>query len=131
VIRAAVRRSLFASFATIGVASCAAMVIPLANADPEVGPTDDCNASSLAKTVSSVTASLSDYFAAHPDANQALIDITRQPAFVAVGQMDGYFNDHPDQANDLRAIQAPLAEYKSRCGMDVSPTDALTVLADV
>jgi hypothetical protein len=35
-----------------------------------------------------VTASLSDYFAAHPDANQALIDITRQPAFVAMGQMD-------------------------------------------
>jgi hypothetical protein len=36
-----------------------------------------------------VTASLSDYFAAHPDANQALIEITRQPAFVAVGQFDG------------------------------------------
>jgi hemophore-related protein len=74
---------------------------------------------------------MSDYFAAHPDANQALIDITRQPAFVAMGQVDGYFKDHPDQANDLRAIQQPLADYKNRCGMEVSPTDALTVLADV
>jgi hemophore-related protein len=78
-----------------------------------------------------VTASLSDYFAAHPDANQALIDITRQPAFVAMGQMDSYFNDHPDQAHPVRATQAPLADYKSRCGMEVSPTDALTVLAEV
>ena len=103
----------------------------MASADPEPAPADDCNASTLAKTVSSVTASLSDYFAAHPDANQALIDITRQPAFVAMGQVDGYFNDHPDQANDLRAIQQPLADYKTRCGMEVSPTDALTVLAEV
>jgi hemophore-related protein len=133
VSRPTVRRSLFGTFATIGFASCAAVMIPLASADPEPqpAPTDDCNASSLAKTVSSVTASLSDYFAAHPDANQALIDITRQPAFVAMGQVDGYFNDHPDEANDLRAIQQPLTDYKNRCGMEVSPTDALTVLADV
>jgi heme-binding protein len=122
------RNAVFAAFGTL---ACAALSIPLASADPEPAPADDCNASTLAKTVSSVTASLSDYFAAHPDANQALIDITRQPAFVAMGQMDGYFNDHPDQASDLRAIQQPLSDYKNRCGMEVSPTDALTVLADV
>ncbi len=108
--RPAVRRSLFGAFATVAVASCAALAIPLASADPESepapAPADNCNASTLAQTVSSVTASLSQYFAAHPDANQALIDITRQPAFVAMGQMDGYFGDHPDQANDLRGIQA-------------------------
>jgi heme-binding protein len=124
-----------AVFAALGTLACAALTMPLASADPESepapAPPSDCNASSLAKTVSSVTASLSDYFAAHPDANQALIDITRQPAFVAMGQVDGYFNDHPDQANDLRTIQQPLTDYKNRCGMEVSPTDALTVLADV
>jgi Haemophore, haem-binding len=62
VTRPAVRRSLFGTFATIGVASCA---------------------------------------------------------------------DHPDEANDLRAIQQPLVDYKNNCGMQVSPTDALTVLAEV
>ena len=131
--RPTVRRSLFGAFATVSLASCAAVIIPLASADPEPepAPASDCNASSLAKTVSGVTASLSDYFAAHPDVNQALIEITRQPAFVAVGQFDGYFGDHPNEANDLRAIQQPLVDYKSRCGMEVSPTDALTVLADV
>lgn len=123
-------------------AAVAALAIPVANAqdDPEPSPApapaaapaaDGCTASALAQTISSVTASLSSYFAAHPDANQALIDITRQPAFSAIGQMDGYFNDHPDEANDIRAIQAPLAAFKDRCGLEVSPTDALTALADV
>ena len=78
-----------------------------------------------------MTASLSDYFATHPDANQAMIDITRQPAFVAIGQFDGFFGDHPQEADELRAIQQPLVDYKNRCGMQVSPTDALAVLADV
>jgi len=127
--RAALRRTTFGLLAAGG--TFALLSWPMASADPEANPADDCNASTLAKTVSGVTASLSDYFAVHPDANQALIDITRQPAYVAMGQMDGYFNDHPDQATDLRAIQAPLADYKNRCGMEVSPTDALTVLADV
>jgi hemophore-related protein len=138
--RSTVRRSLLGAFTGLAAVSCLAMPIAGAQDDepaPEPAPAaapapaDDCSASTLAQTVSSVTASLSEYFAAHPDANQALIDITRQPAFVAIGQMDGYFSDHPDQANDIRAIQAPLAAYKDHCGLQVSPTDALTALADV
>lgn len=78
-----------------------------------------------------MTTQLSTYFAAHPDANQALIDATRQPAFVAAGQFEDYTDAHPDQADELRVIQAPLAAFKDRCGMQVSPTDALTVLADL
>jgi heme-binding protein len=133
-------------------AACVALTVPSASADPvdpdeTIAPTataapavtatavataaGDCNAAGLATTISSVTASLSVYFAAHPDVNEALIEATRQPAFVAVGQFDGYFKDHPEQADDLRAIQAPLAAFKDRCGLQVSPTDALTVLADV
>jgi hemophore-related protein len=120
-------------------AACATLAIPAASADPEDPPapapapaaTDDCNAATLASTVSSVTSELSTYFAAHPDANQALIDATRQPAFIAVGQFEAYTDAHPDQADAIRAIQAPLGAFKDRCGMQVSPTDALTVLADL
>jgi heme-binding protein len=75
--------------------TCAALTLPAASADPAVPPVtptpapaqpvDDCNAATLAKTISTVTASLSEYLGAHPDANQALIDATRQPAFTAVG----------------------------------------------
>lgn len=145
-----VRRTVYGLLAA-GVA-CAALAIPAASADPEDPTTppappaadapaapvadtptaaDDCSAAGLATTISSVTSSLSTYFAAHPDVNQALIDATRQPAFIAVGQFDTYFEDHPEQADALRAIQAPLAAYKDRCGLQVSPTDALTVLAEV
>ena len=102
-----------------------------APATPVATAAGDCNAAGLATTISSVTASLSTYFAAHPDVNEALIEATRQPAFVAVGQFDGYFKDHPEQADDLRAIQAPLAAFKDRCGLQVAPTDALAVLAEV
>jgi hemophore-related protein len=117
-------------------AACATLAIPTAGADPDTtnpapAAADDCNAATLAKEISSVTSQLSTYFAAHPDANQALIDATRQSAFTAVGQFDDYIKAHPDQADQLRTIQAPLAAYKDRCGMQVSPTDALTVLADV
>lgn len=130
-----VRRTIYGALAA-GMA-CAAFAIPAASADPDdtanpaPAAADNCNAATLATTISSVTSQLSTYFAAHPDANQALIDATRQPAFTAVGQFDDYIGAHPDQADQLRAIQAPLAAFKDRCGLQVSPTDALTVLADV
>jgi hypothetical protein len=73
-------------------AACAALTWPSVSADP-VEPAEPTT------TISSVTASLSTYFAAHPD--------------------------------DLRAIQQPLAAFKDRCGLQVSHTDAITVLADV
>lgn len=142
-----IRRSALGVFAA--GAAFVALTVPSASADPveaddATAPTTvaapatpvataagDCNAAGLATTISSVTASLSTYFAAHPDVNEALIEATRQPAFVAVGQFDGYFKDHPEQADDLRAIQAPLAAFKDRCGLQVAPTDALAVLAEV
>lgn len=129
-----VRRTVFGVIAA--GAACATMAMPAAGAEPEdtapaPAATDDCNAATLASTISAVTTQLSTYFAAHPDANQALIDATRQPAFIAVGQFEDYTDAHPDQADQIRAIQAPLAAFKDRCGMQVSPTDALTVLADL
>jgi heme-binding protein len=129
-----IRRSVVGALA-VG-AACAALGVPAASADPDDTPapapaTDDCNAATLASTIGSVTSELSTYFAAHPDANQALIDATRQPAFIAVGQFEAYTDAHPDQADAIRAINAPLTAFKDRCGMQVSPTDALTVLADL
>ena len=91
----------------------------------------DCSTATLAKTLSSVTLQLSDYFAAHPDADSSLLDATRQPAFTAMSQFDNYFKEHPDQADALRGIQAPLAAFKDRCGLQVAPTDALAVLNGV
>ena len=119
---------------------------PTSAAEPRTGPlpgpaapgpsgpaaaADDCTAAGLASTISTVTAQLSTYFAAHPDVNQAMIDATRQPAFIAVGRFDDFFRDHPQEADEVRAIQAPYVAFKDRCGLQIAPTDALAVLAEV
>jgi hemophore-related protein len=134
----ALRRTAFGLFAA--GATCAVLSLPSAVADPvepstPVAPpaaaADDCTAAGLAKTVSSVTAARTTYFAARPDLNQQLIEFTRQSAFSAMGSFNDYFKDHPEQADELRAIQAPLGGFKDRCGMQVAPTDALAVLGDL
>ncbi len=111
--------------------ACAALAIPSAGAEPSAEPVHDCNAAGLSATISSVTTSLSEYFAAYPETNQALMDFTRQPAFIAVGQFDGYFADHPQEADEVRAIKQPLIDYQNRCGMQVMPAEALAVLSEL
>lgn len=127
---------MFLRRAVLGVlaagAACAVSV-PSAAAEPTPAPAPapDCSAAGLSATISSVTKSLSDYFAAHPDANQALIDATRQSAFGAIGAFNAYFNDHPDEANDIRAIKAPLVDFQNQCGMQVEPAEALVVIGEL
>jgi hemophore-related protein len=111
-------------------AACA-VSIPSASAEPAPAPAPDCTAAGLSSTISSVTKNLSDYFAVHPDANQALIDATRQSGFSAIGAFNTYFNDHPDQANDIRAIKAPLVDFQNQCGLQVEPAEALVVIGEL
>lgn len=108
--------------------TCAAVSIPAAIADPAPA---ECNAAGLSSTISSVTKSLADYFSAHPDANQALIDATRQSAFGAIGAFNSYFNDNPQEADDIRAIKQPLVDFQNRCGMQVEPAEALVVISEL
>ena len=75
--------------------------------------------------------STSDYLANHPDVNQALLDATRQPAFIAVGQMDGFFSSHPKEADEVRAIQQPARDYQNRCGLSVEPAEAFMALQNL
>ncbi|OYN81552.1 heme-binding protein [Mycolicibacterium sphagni] len=117
----------------LAAGAVSAVSITSAGADPAPAPAaaSDCTAAGLSSTISSVTKNLSDYFAVHPEANQALIDATRQSAFSAVGAFNTYFNDHPDQANDIRAIKAPLVDFQNRCGLQVEPAEALVVIGEL
>ncbi len=128
-----IRRAVVAVLAA-GAAG-AVVSMPSAVADPAPAPAPaaatDCSAAGLSATISSVTKNLSDYFAVHPDANEALLDATRQSAFSAVGAFNTYFNDHPDQANDIRAIKAPLVDFQNRCGLQVEPAEALVVIGEL
>ena len=119
---------------TVLAASAACAVsMPSASAEPTPAPAagPDCSAAGLSSTISSVTKNLADYFAVHPDANQALIDATRQSGFSAIGAFNSYFNDHPDQANDIRAIKAPLVDFQNQCGLQVEPAEALVVIGEL
>ncbi len=130
-----VRHAVLAVLAASAVG--AVVSIPSAVADPTPTPSpvpaaeSDCTAAGLSATISSVTKNLSDYFAVHPDANQALIDATRQSAFGAIGAFNSYFNDHPDQADEIRAIKAPLIDFQNRCGLQVEPAEALVVISEL
>ncbi|WP_431233911.1 hemophore-related protein [Mycolicibacterium psychrotolerans] len=128
-----IRRAVVAVLAAGAAGAIVSM--PSAVADPAPAPAPaaatDCSAAGLSATISSVTKNLSDYFAVHPDANEALIDATRQSGFSAVGAFNTYFNDHPDQANDIRAIKAPLADFQNRCGLQVEPAEALVVIGEL
>lgn len=120
-----VRRSVFGVLAA--GAACAAISAPSAVADPAT----DCSTAGLASTVSSVASSLSTYFTAHPDANQALMDATKQSAFSAIGAFNDYFTSHPDEANEIRAIKQPLVDFQNQCGMQVEPAEALVVISEL
>lgn len=116
------------AFALFGVATCAVLAMPMAGAEPAP---DECSAAGLSATISSVMKSTSDYLAQHPDVNQALLDATRQPAFIAVGQMDGFFSSHPQEADEVRAIQQPARDYQNRCGLAVEPAEAFMALQNL
>jgi hemophore-related protein len=129
-----VRRSLYGMFAggLLGGVASAAMIMPAANADP-VTPTapDACTFSSAANTSSTVSAKMSTYLAAHPDTNQALTEIAKQPLDEAQVAYRAYFAGNPQVETELKAINKPAADLVSQCGIVVRPTPISEALQGV
>jgi hemophore-related protein len=120
-----VRRGLVGMFAgglLSGIAS-ATIVVPTANAAP-----DTCTASAMANTVSSVSQSTSSYLTAHPDINQQLTDISKQPATQAQQSYRVFFANNPQIATDLKNIQQPVVDLSNQCGLEVTPTPVVEAL---
>jgi hemophore-related protein len=116
-----------------GVAS-AAILAPNAHAAPAPipgpGADEQCSASSMASANSAVSASMSSYLQAHPDADVALTDIATQAPIQAPESYRVYFANNPQVADDLKAIQQPVTELSAQCDTQVAPTvltDALKV----
>lgn len=128
-----VRRGLYGMLAgglLSGIAS-AAIAIPMANAeptDPNAPMADSCSVSGMATTQSSVSALMSTYLQAHPETNQDLSDIGKQPVSEATQSYRAYFAENTQVADEMRDIQRPVTELASECGTQVTPnlvTDAL------
>ena len=113
-----VRRGLYGMFAGGLLAfGSAAIVMPVANAVP-----DTCSQSGIATTASSVSATTAAYLAAHPQTNQELTDIAKQPAEQAEKAYRAYFDRNPQVENELKAINQPVTDLTAQCGIDVTPT---------
>jgi hemophore-related protein len=129
-----VRRGLYGMFAggLLGGVASAAMLMPSANAEPAMPTTPDtCTFSGAANTSSAVSAKMSTYLAAHPDTNQALTQIAKQPMDEAQVAYRAYFADNPQIQTELKAINQPVADLVSQCGIVVRPTPISEALQGV
>jgi hemophore-related protein len=101
----------------------AAIVMPVASAAPEA-----CTQSGIATTASSVSANTAAYLAAHPQTDQALTDIAKQPSDQAEQAYQVYFGANPQIANELQAINQPADDLLAQCGVNVTPTPISEIL---
>ena len=119
-----VRRGLYGMFAGGLLAfGSAAIVMPVANAAPDV-----CSQSGIATTASTVSASTAAYLAAHPQTNQELTDIAKQPVEQAQEAYQAYFDKNPQIENELQAINQPATDLSTQCGITVTPTPISEIL---
>lgn len=119
------RRGLYGIFAggLIGAFATAAIAMPAAKAAPE-----ECSASGVATTQSSVQQSMSTYLQTHPQTNQALTDIAKQAPTTAEASYQTYLQANPKVVTDLKGIQQPVTDLSSQCGLQTTSsqlTDAL------
>jgi hemophore-related protein len=115
-----VRRGLFGMFAGGLLAfGSAAIVMPVAGAEPN---NTECTQSGIATTASTVSAGTATYLAAHPQTNQELTDIAKQPVEQAAKAYQAYFDKNPQVENELQAINQPATDLSTQCGISVTPT---------
>lgn len=118
-----VRRGLFGMFAGgLFAFGSAAIIAPVAGAEPAPTPGFDCSASAVAGTVSTAAASEGAYLTANPQTNEALTTISTQPQPEAQNSYRAFFAQNPQVEDQLKAIHAPVSALRSECGVTVSPT---------
>ena len=121
-----VRRGLYGMFAGGLLAfGSAAIVMPVAGAEPN---STECTQSGIATTSSTVSASTATYLAAHPQTNQELTDISKQPVEQAQKAYEAYFEKNPQIQNELQAINQPITDLSTQCGISVTPTPISEIL---
>ena len=122
-----VRRGLYGMFAGGLLAfGSAAIVMPVAGAEPNT-PTN-CTQSGIATTASTVSAGTATYLTAHPQTNQELTDIAKQPTEQAAKAYQAYFDKNPQIENELQAINQPAADLSTQCSITVTPTPISEIL---
>lgn len=78
---------------------------------------DDCTASNLARTASSVSGGMADYLDAHPDVNDAFTQLKGEPRPQLRADVDRYLDANPSVRADLQHLRAPMTDFAQRCGI--------------
>jgi len=130
-----VRRGLYGMFAGGLLAfGSAAIVVPVANAQPAPGPnpeTTNCSVSAIADTSRTVSQGTSTYLASNPDANDALTEIVTQSPADSTEAFRAYFAENPQVQTELTTINQPAIDLTSQCGVEVTPTPLTAALTDL
>jgi heme-binding protein len=100
----------------LGGVAATTVALPTASADA------DCTVSGLSTAIGTVGAQTSQWFARHPDANQAVTNAGGQGGG-AEGAIRNYFIAHPSEWAELQGIAQPLRSLREQCGSDVAPAD--------
>lgn len=101
---------------TVGGAAVVLLLTPSATAAP-----DPCAASQVAKTVGTVANNTGLYLDSHPETNDALTEISQQPAGPqTLGSLKAYFDANPEAAKDMQSIQQPLTALTAKCKLPIS-----------
>ena len=74
-----------------------------------------CTAGDLAQVSAGVAAATADYMFSHPDVNEFYTSLRGQPLDEIRGDVQTYFNSHPQVQSDMTAIRQPLTDLRSRC----------------
>jgi heme-binding protein len=110
----------FVRRAVIGTVSAGALTVavfagsPAALADPP-----NCTVADLAGVAAGVSAATSAYLFAHPDVNEFMTGLKGQPRDEVLDDIQQYLDARPQVKEEVRAIRAPLAEIRGRCGVGV------------
>jgi len=91
---------------------------PAALADPP-----NCTMADMAGIAAGVSAATSAYLFTHPDVNEFMTGLKGQPRDQVVNDVQQYLDARPQVKDEVRAIRAPLAEMRSRCGVDAPAAD--------
>lgn len=126
-----VRRGLFGMFAGGLLAfGSAAIIAPVATAQPAPVPGPECTASNVAGTVSTAAASEGAYLTANPQTNEMLTTISAQPQPEAQSAYASFFAQNPQVKDDLSAIHQPVSALQDNCGVMAVPTPVAQAVWD-
>lgn len=108
--------------AVLSSAASAATVIP-AGAAP-----DPCEASQIARTISTVSNESSEYLDSHPQTNHALTLAAKLQGPQALAYLKAYFDANPKASKELQDINEPLVALSGECRLPIAAPQALQLL---